>query len=64
MGYDVAWEDLRKALSNEEACSRYDNGYRAEEKEKSEVEKACGALKTAIEKRGRIYGNVSYVRSR
>ena len=47
-----AWERLKQALKNEEACDRYSHGYREEKKEKSEMEVACEALKKAAGKQG------------
>lgn len=47
-----AWERLKQALRNEEACDRYARGYREEKKNKSEMEVACEALKKAAGKQG------------
>ena len=47
-----AWERLKQALKNEEACERYSRGYREENKNKSEMEVACEALKKAAGKQG------------
>lgn len=49
-----AWERLKQALKNEEACDRYSRGYREEKKEKSEMEVACEALKKAASKQGMV----------
>lgn len=60
--YNLSWEDLKKALKNESACDRYENGYRAE-KEMSEVESAAERLKAQM-KGGRIYGMPCVVQCR
>lgn len=58
--YNIAWDELGTALRNEEACSRYENGYRAERKGPEGIAKACDNLKEAI-KKGVYYGTINNV---
>lgn len=61
--YSLSWEALEDALKNESACERYEKGYRAEEKETTEIERASAALKRQLNG-GKIYGLVNTVQCR
>lgn len=43
---------FKKALANDEACKRYVQGYRAEQKEKSAMDLALERLQEAAARRG------------